>query len=297
MCASGQRLPICTERGRGRPCVLVLALAGALIAVPLHAVARQSDTPVDAPYTVGPQDVLAITLWAHPDMSGTFKVEPDGTFSYPLIGRVTAGGRTLRAIEQQMSGQLAQGYFKDPQVSVIVAEYHSRRVFIVGEIRQPGAYPISDQMTLLELLATAGPLTPTASGEGIIVRPPAGTEVTGPILPDQMKAAHIERIDLRAVENGSPQAAPSLKAGDTLLVPRVESIYVFGQVRNPGAYPVQRSTTVLQALALAGGITERGATGRIKIVRIVGGEKVELKVSLNDLVQPGDTITVPERYF
>ena len=67
--------------------------------------------------------------------------------------------------------------------------------------------------------------------------------------------------------------------------------------RAPGAYAIQKDTTVLQALSLAGGVTENGAMNRIKIVRLVNGEKKELKVKLTDLVKPGDTIIVPERYF
>ena len=88
-----------------------------------------------------------------------------------------------------------------------------------------------------------------------------------------------------------------LRDGDTIFVPRAESAYVFGQVKTPGAYAIQKDTTVLQALSLAGGVTENGAMNRIKIVRMVNGEKKELKVKLTDLVKPGDTIIVPERYF
>ena len=69
-------------------------------------------------------------------------------------------------------------------------------------------------------------------------------------------------------------------------------------MRTPGAYPLtQKDTTVLQALSLAGGVTDRGATGRIKIVRMVNGKKVELKAKLDDIVKPLDTIMVPERFF
>ena len=89
----------------------------------------------------------------------------------------------------------------------------------------------------------------------------------------------------------------ALKDGDTIFVPRAESVYVFGQVKNPGAYAIQRNTTVLQALSLAGGVNERGATGRIKIVRIEKGKTLEIKVKLTDIVRPGDTIMVPERFF
>ena len=81
-------------------------------------------------------------------------------------------------------------------------------------------------------------------------------------------------------------------------MPRAEEIYVFGEVKNPGSYALKNvSMTVLQALSLAGGVTPNGAMGRVKIVRVVNGEKVEVKVKLTDGVRPGDTIIVPERYF
>jgi polysaccharide export outer membrane protein len=90
----------------------------------------------------------------------------------------------------------------------------------------------------------------------------------------------------------------ALQDGDTIFVPRAETIYVFGQVKNPGAYPLKSmDTTVLQALSLAGGVTDRGSTNRIKIVRIVDGKKVELSAKLGDPVKPGDTIIVRERFF
>ena len=83
-----------------------------------------------------------------------------------------------------------------------------------------------------------------------------------------------------------------------IFVPRAESIYVFGQVKAPGAYPLQgKNTTVLQALSLAGGVTDRGSTSRIQIVRIVDGVKKEIKAKLTDVVRPGDTIVVRERFF
>jgi len=103
---------------------------------------------------------------------------------------------------------------------------------------------------------------------------------------------------LRDLENGSLSQNAVLRDGDTIFVPRAQSVYVFGQVKNPGAYSLQQNKmTVLQALSLAGGVTENGSTNRIKIVRMVKGDKVEIKVKLGDIVQPGDTVIVPERYF
>jgi len=106
------------------------------------------------------------------------------------------------------------------------------------------------------------------------------------------------RVDLGDLEDGQVSQNVALRDGDTILVPRAEDVYVFGQVKNPGAYALQDDDmTVLQALSLAGGVTDRGATGRIEIVRIVEGERVEISADFHDVVLPGDTIIVPERFF
>ncbi len=88
-----------------------------------------------------------------------------------------------------------------------------------------------------------------------------------------------------------------LHDGDTVTVLKAQSVYVTGQVKSPGAYAVDAGTTVLQALSLAGGLTDRGADGRIRIQRVVEGKTTEIKAKLTDVVQPGDTIIVPERFF
>jgi polysaccharide biosynthesis/export protein len=85
--------------------------------------------------------------------------------------------------------------------------------------------------------------------------------------------------------------------GDTIFIPRTSTVYVYGQVRSPGVFPIGQETTVRQALSLAGGVSEFGAANRIKVLRVENGKEREIKVELNDLVKPGDTIVVPERYF
>jgi polysaccharide export outer membrane protein len=249
---------------------------------------------------VGPQDVLAITSYDQADLSGKFTVETDGTFTFPLIGRFRAGGLTLRKVEEDLKTKLEKdGFFRHPQITVSVEQYRSQKVFVVGEVRIPGSYPVSGNMTLVEALAKAGSTLPTASGEAVIVRPAAGQAATGPALPSEDDTEHqIIRVDLRALQNGLASSNTALRDGDTIFVPRAESVYVFGQVKNPGAYALQQSdTTVLQALSLAGGVADRGSTSRIRIVRIVNGQKKDIRVKLTDTVQPGDTIVVPERFL
>src|SRR5919202_469242 len=190
------------------------------------------------------------------------------------------------------------GFFRNPQITVAVDTYKSQKVFIVGEVRTPGTYPLSGDMNLVEALARAGSTLPTASGEAIIVHPDPGEDASGPTLPTQEDSANVIHIDLRNLQNGVFSQNAALRDGDTIFVPRAESVYVFGQVKNPGAYPLQQTnTTVLQALSLAGGVTDRGTTARVKVIRMVNGEKKEIKVKLTDMVKAGDTVMVPERFF
>src|ERR1700687_6034452 len=256
----------------------------------LGAVSMRAQAPAVTDYVVGPQDILTITSYDQADLSGKFSVEADGTFTYPLIGRFRAGGLTLRQVETGLKKQLKDdGYFRNPQITVAVETYKSQKIFVVGEVRLPGSYPLSGDMNLVEALARAGSTLPTASGEAVIVHP-AG-HVSGPVLPTQENAENVVRIDLRDLQNGAFAQNAALRDGDTIFVPRAESVYVFGQVKNPGAYPLQqKNTSVLQALSLGGGVTDRGSTNRVRIVRVVNGEKKALKVNLTDIVQPGDNI-------
>jgi polysaccharide export outer membrane protein len=284
-----------------QPRIVILAIALALSFQASMLAARQGSQPVPTTasndYVVGPQDVLMITSYDQADLSGKFTIEADGTFTYPLIGRLKAGGLTLREVEAQLKKQLVQdGFFKNPQITVAVEQYKSQKLFVVGEVRMPGSYPLSGEMNLVEALARAGSTLPTASGEAVIVH--AGDSASGPTLPGQKDAKDVVRVNLRDLENGVFSQNTVLRDGDTIFVPRAESIYVFGQVKNPGAYPLQqKDTSVLQALSLAGGVSDRGSTSRIHIVRVVKGEKKEVGVKLTDIVQPGDTIVVPERFF
>jgi polysaccharide export outer membrane protein len=203
---------------------------------------------------------------------------------------------TLRNFEVELKNKLADGYFRNPQVTVAVEQYRSQRVFVMGEVRGPGPVALTGGMTLIEALARAGSTLPSASGEVAIVRAPQGAK--GPVMPDADPAAsEVFRASIRELESGTLSQNIELRDGDTIFVPRAETVYVFGQVKTPGAFAVQKDTTVLQALSLAGGVTENGAMNRIKVVRIVDGDKKEIKVKLTDIVQPGDTIIVPERYF
>jgi polysaccharide export outer membrane protein len=230
-------------------------------AVPPPAAPSQAGQP-QASYIVGPQDVLVITSYDQPELTGKFTIEIDGSFSYPLIGRARVAGMTLRDVENLLKKMLVdRGFFIDPQLTVAIEQYRSQRIYVVGEVRTPGAYPLSGDMRLVEALALAGSTTPTASGEAVVVRATNEAVVIDPAKlrphePNSPDPENVVRVDLRELENGDLSQNVPLRSGDTIFVLRAESVYVFGQVKSPGAYPLrQKNTTVLQALSLAGGVT------------------------------------------
>src|SRR5206468_4244858 len=150
-----------------------------------------------------PHDVLTITVWDQTDLSGKFAVEADGTFTFPLIGRLKAGGLTLREVEQALKQRLTDGFFKNPQVTVAIEQYRSQRIFIVGEVRQAGTYPLTGDMTLIEALARAGSTTATAGGEALVVHQPAGVSSDRPVLPNQSSGSEVIRVDIKELQTGS----------------------------------------------------------------------------------------------
>jgi polysaccharide export outer membrane protein len=246
-------------------------------------------------YIVGPLDVLAITVFGEVDLSQKYTVDSDGTFDFPLVGRVKAGGLTLRQIEDALVKRLAGGYLVNPQVSVEIAEYRSKSVFIMGEVRAPGSYPIKGNMSLIEVLALAGP-TADASSEVVVVHPDPNRADGGPLLPDTAGAVSV-RVNIRDLQGGQLSRNVALQDGDTIFVPKAETFFVTGHVRSPGSYVYEPGMTVLQAIALAGGLSERGSQRGMKVLRTVEGRQVEIGVKDTDLIRPGDTIVVRQRFF
>ena len=241
-------------------------------------------------YVVGSQDVLMITVFGEAELTGKYTVEQDGTFTFPQIGRVKAGGATLRGLEQELKTKLADGFLKNPQVAVAIENYRSQRILVIGEVRNPGEYQLNGEMTLLSALARAGSTTTTAGREATIVRPKRNAK------PGE-EPSEVVKVDLTALQAGNMTLNVLLQDGDTVNVPKAQSVFVTGQVKSPGAYGVEPGATVLQVLSLAGGLTDRGSDNRIRLQRTENGKKLDIAAKLTDVVKPGDTIIVRERFF
>ena len=196
------------------------------------AIPRVASSQSAGDYVIGPQDVLSIAVFDQVDLGGKYAVELDGSFTFPLIGRVKAGGMTIRNFEGELKKGLADGFFKNPQVTVAIEQYRSQRVFVTGEVRSPGAYALTGDMTLIEALAKAGSTTPSASEEVVVVRGAKGAE--GPAALDMPGDEEILRFNLKDLQSGSAAVRNiDLRDGDTIYIARAELVYVFGEVKNP----------------------------------------------------------------
>ena len=266
----------------------IVLLAGALSVLGSIAVRAQARPDV----LLQPRDVLNVVVVNEADLSGKFAVDADGTVSYPYVGRVKAAGIALRELEATLKRRLAEGYYKEPQLSIVLERPGAQTVNVIGEVHQAGSFAVTGATPLLDVLARAGATTDRAGASVVITRPaPHGTDNTDAI------PAETIRVNLLAVQTGKQTDIVMVQPGDTVFVPRAESVYILGAVKNPGAYPIQAQTTVLQALALAGGLTDRGSFRGVRLVRPVNGAKKTSKPSMTDLLLPGDTLVVGERMF
>jgi polysaccharide export outer membrane protein len=281
---------------RRYPSVLLLLLAVALIPS-LGVIASGQAPPGRVPeYRVGPKDVLKVTVWGHEDLSRQVVVSADGTFQFPLIGDVHAGGLTPGAVETLLRDLLGKDYLVNPQVSVSVQEYRSQRVFVLGEVDKPGTYAMTGQTTLLDVLSQAGGPGKNAGRQVVVVRFPRSE---GPVAPGAAGSVTL-RANLKLLLDGNGGENILLQNGDTVFVPKLTSFFVLGEVQRQGAYAMEKETSALEAVTLAGGFTDRAAPSGAKILRKRpdgGQESVEI-----DLTDPkarevhlteGDTLLVP----
>ncbi len=282
----------------------------------------QTPGPEETEYLIGPKDILKVTVYGHEDLSQQVLVQADGTFMFPLIGRVMAGDMTIKELERKLVTLLARGFIRGPQVTVEVQEYRSKIVYVVGEVQKPGTYPLAGATSVVEILAKAGPMTQAAAAEVLVVRPPSGSEIAGPTLPvltedaastpepaepaasdakapdaDPPPGALVIRVNIRDLQAGAFGKNVLLRPNDTVFVPQAPKIFVSGEVRNPGAYAFFPGITARQLISLAGGLTQYGSDGRLRVVREAGGKSEEDKIRLDDTVNPGDTLVVRRKLF
>jgi len=264
----------------------------------------------DEDYRIGERDVLKIMVYGEPDLERTVRVSRHGYITFPLIGEVKVDGLTAAQVEEKLEELLGRDYLVNPQVSVFIEEFHSKEVYILGAVTKPGAYPLLGRATILEMLSQAGGIDlreGTKIGKQIILIRSARAETDGVDKP--AKGPTTITIDMaKLFKEGDPSLNLVLQDGDIIYVPKAESFYVFGEVKNPGSYPLEKDITVVEAITMAGGFTDIAAPNKTRVIRSSNGKEEIIRVKIKDitkkgnkskdiLVKPGDIIVVPESFF
>jgi polysaccharide export outer membrane protein len=250
-------------------------------------------------YAIGPGDVLRVSVYDNPDLSQEVTVGPDGSFPYPLIGHVQAGGLPVRQLETLLTKRFADGYLVSPQVGVTVIQHKSQQVYVLGAVKAPGAYPLQRQTTLLEILSAAGGPTPDAGFEVIVAR--ATDKQALPTRTSTASAAPegqpVMRVELEQLMAGRVPQRITLQDGDTIYVPAGAFFYVTGEIQRPGRYRLERDTTIHKAVTVAGGFTKFAATKTMVVQRVVDGQRMDFQASPDALLQAEDVVVVRPSLF
>ena len=168
---------------------------------------RTTSVPTDPNYVIGPQDVVDINVWKEPELTRSVPVRPDGKISMPLLNDVQAAGLTPTQLALHITESLRK-FVTDPQVTVIVTQINSQRVYILGEVNRAGAYPLLPDMTVLQALSSAGGFTPFANLKKIyVLRTESGKQNKFPFNYKEV------------VNNKAPDQNIVMRAGDTIVVP------------------------------------------------------------------------------
>lgn len=253
-----------------------------------RAAAGPSGGPAAGAFNLGPGDVISMTVYSRPELDTTAFVSDRGRVVLPLIGEIAIAGMSPAEAAERIAKAYQRGeYLVDPQINVVVSEYRSQQISVLGEVKNPGRFPVETRLTVLDALALAGGVNELGGGLIYILRP----DGTG-------GSTRID-IDLDAVLD-SPRSASlfELRGGDSVVAPKAETFYIYGEVRQPNAYRLKPGMTVIQALSVAGGLTERGSDKRVQIKRKQRNGALEtVQAELNSTIWPDDVIYVKERLF
>jgi polysaccharide export outer membrane protein len=275
--------------------MLHLLIAAVLLGFLPQAAPPPAPAPVTAAYVIGPGDVLAIKVLDEAELSREYAVDADGTITFPFLNRVVVAGKTVKDVESDLTTRLSPAWLRNPQVAVGVSQYRSRYIFVLGEVKNPAKYAIEGNVSLLEVIAKAGYFTPTAGDELRVLRSKEPSGGGNPAMPDDERTTVVLRVSIKELIDGQVRSNILLQDGDTLLVPSADRFYVAGFVRNPGQFVLTPGLTVRQALAMAGGLSERGSDRGISITRLVNGKEVKIDASFATVVQAGDTVYFRQR--
>jgi polysaccharide export outer membrane protein len=256
-------------------------------------------------YRIGSGDLIEIKVFGEDRLSQQARISPSGEIAMPFLGNVQASGLTQFELEEKISSLLKGRLLQNPQVTVFIREYRSQPVFVLGAVKNPGNYQITQRLNLVDALAMAGGLDLARAGEEMIVQRPAAES-------DPNATPELIKVDLKQLlEEGNLALNLPLQGGDIIQVPERTRrfFYVIGEVHRPGVFelPPEQDTYVTQALAQAGGPMRTAKTNKGILVRFDDqGGRQEVALNIEDIlkgrksdltVNPNDVIFVPGSTF
>jgi polysaccharide export outer membrane protein len=277
-------------------------------------------------YRIGPEDLLEISVFEAPELNRAVRVSATGEISLPLLGAVQAAGLTAKALEFVLQELLRHTYMKDPHVTVFMREMQSHPVSVFGAVKKPGVFQINEPKSLIEVLSMAEGLAEDA-GDTVIVMRGAGSnggkDPAGHASSPKAQSTALANSDARAhsdqdsgttvdcnlknlLESGDSRYDVLVFPGDVVKVARAGVVYVEGDVKKPGGFMLKtnENISVLQAVALAEGLTRTAAGNRARIIRTdsATGGRTEIPIDLTKvlaggltdaLLRPNDIVFVP----
>lgn len=221
---------------------------------------------------IGPGDLLELSVFDTPELSGKVRVSNTGDVSLPLIGAMHVAGLKTDEMQSLVARKLIDGQMvKDPQVTIFMAEYATQGISVLGEVKKPGIYPSLGQHRLMDYISLAEGLTPLA-GAWATITVRGQTQVT--------TVALSSKSGPRAT--GNPEITP----GDTIFVSKAGIVYVVGDVGKPGGFVMDHDErlTVLQAVALAQGVNSTAAKKHARLIRKTPDGRQEIPFDLGKIL-------------
>ncbi len=241
----------------------------------------------DNDYRMGTGDVLRITVYGQPDLTTEVRVGESGNITFPLIGNVKLAGSTPAQGETEIAKRLSKGGFiLEPFVSLNVVQYRGQKISVLGRVNRPGQFTLEKISRVTDALALASGVSADGADTVTLVRTRDGKP-------------EYRDIDVIAMFQPGGEASNELvQDGDIINVARQPMFYIYGEVQRPGSFRLEQNMSVVQALSMGGGLTQRGTQRGIKILRRNDkGEMQELETKLSDPLKKDDVIYVKESLF
>ena len=268
--------------------VFLMLFSGlAVLAGNQHAFAQEDYLFAQEDYLLGGGDTISITVYEQPDLTTNARIsQDDGSITFPLLGEVIIAGLSAEQAGQKIAKLLREGGFiRKPQVSLTVKTFQSQKVPVMGEVHKPGEYSLMGESRVIDLITQAGGLKDDAADLIIVVKKEGDT-------------TRKHKIDLLRFYAGDMSQNIKVSRGDFILVPKMDTYYIHGEVKRPGVYRLERGMTVMQAVSVGGGVSARGSLRGIKVTREqADGTTSEISVEMTDKIQPNDVLYVKERLF